>query len=165
MIECGALQREKGCRVRSLASLVRYSNLLPPVYPLCMYKVQDFFPRRKASNCTFSLLSCLQYQKEPPSTLYLPIHPANHLPTLPTNKGPDRHHPLRNRLLLRKSIPLAPNRQRQEPPLPPKRRQRRRLRPRARLARQGRTHLLPAAASGRRGAHGEGHSGGKRSSH
>lgn len=89
----------------------------------------------------FSEVSILGFP--PPPHLSSLLHTNN---SLSSTKGPNRHHPLRNRVLLRKSLPFTPHRQRQELALPTKRRQRRRLRSRSRLARQGRPDLLPATA-------------------
>lgn len=71
------------------------------------------------------------------SLFYFPPHPPLHLicemRMMLTTTGPGWNHPQRDRRLLRKSVPVAPHLQRQEPPIPRVRRGRHRVRSAARV--------------------------------
>jgi hypothetical protein len=96
------------------------------------------------------------------SLVYPSIHPSDNyiltrrlLTILPT--GPHHHDPLRNRLVLGARLPVPAHRQRQEPAVPRLRGRRGAVCAGARLAGQGRPHLLPRArgrgAGGGQGRH------------
>jgi hypothetical protein len=108
----------------------------------------------------FSEVSLLPFYHSHPKT-----HPfffydgkcQNHLLTTPPQTGPHHHNPLRNRLVLRARLPVPAHRQRQEPAVPRLRGRRGAVCAGARLAGQGRPHLLPRArgrgAGGGQGRH------------
>ena len=129
MTGSGQRQNGKGCRARNSA----YSARLAAPSSLGFFQsprtIHPLSP--SAFSLSLPLIQPLNY-KHPP--------------------GPNRHHPRRNRFLLRKSLPFPPCRQREKPPFPRKRRRRGRVRPLARLGLARRPDLFPAGgAAGRRG--------------